>query len=135
MCNNINNITIFIYVACVEVCGEEGMVEIVDLRDVLKNNGDMSLEEKFDYMVQSMADLQRQILALAKRIVAWRESGEAQEEAVEAITKSLTSLEVRKSIFKDILKGKLGMYDELFRKESNALKKYAKQLQELPYVV
>lgn len=115
------------------------VVQIVNLKDVLKNEvdgdvlQDMTPEEALDYMVQWMAELQKQILLLAKRIVAWRESGEAQEEAIKSVVKSLEGKAVRDSLIKDILKGEVGV--DLFKKESDVVKRYAKGLEELTYVV
>lgn len=102
------------------------LVEIVKSLDVYKK---MSLGEQLDALVEKIVEVQKEIVALARKIVAWQNGMDANEDKIKAVVKSLKGVVVKKSLIRDILKGEGGMLDRQFWvKEESKLKKYTESL-------
>ena len=86
---------------------------------------DLSLEEKFDFIAEWMEVVVKEIIQLTEKIVVWRNGINEDEERVKAVVKSFEGVVVRKSLIRDILKGKAksSLDKEFFRKEKSKLKK------------
>lgn len=95
----------------------------------------LSFDEQFDYIISWMKETQKAILELVRKVELWQDSIDEQKKMVETVSKAVNIARGKRTIIKNILKGAVTSTHGIFKKESDVLKRYVKDLEEMTYIV
>lgn len=92
-----------------------GIVD-VDFEEIAEEIRGMSFDEALDVLSDVMLVVMENIKNVARKTGELQSRRREGEEQMKSIQKSLTRIDARKGVVRDILKGEIGLYDRVFAK-------------------